>query len=176
MKNIVLIGMSGTGKTTIGKELSHQLNREFIDTDILIENRSGITIDEIFAKYGEEYFRDLESRIVFEVGNVDDLIISTGGGIILRKKNIIKLREKGILILLESSIENIVKNIFSSTVKRPLINRGRDIFKEVENMYEERKELYHSAADYIVHVDNKSIKNIVYEILEICDKINSCGK
>lgn len=176
MKNIVLIGMSGTGKTTIGKELSQELNREFLDTDILIEKRLGMTIEEIFLEYGEEYFRNLESKIVDEIRKEENLIISTGGGIILREKNIIKLKEKGILILLEASIDNIVKNIKRSSVVRPLINRGKDPYKEVESIYKKRKKIYHAAADYIVYVDNKSINNIVYEILEICDKINSWGK
>lgn len=173
LKNIVLIGMSGTGKTTIGKELSKKLNREFIDTDILIKKRLGMDIEEIFERYGEEYFRNIETKIVDEISKKEDLIISTGGGIILREKNLIKLKKKGVLILLESSIENIVKNLKKSKVVRPLLHKGNDIYKEVENMYETRKELYHFAADYIVHVNNRSIDNIIYEILQLCDKINS---
>jgi len=173
LKNIVLIGMSGTGKTTIGNKLSQLLNREFVDTDLLIENRLCMSIEEIFIEYGEEYFRNLESKIIDEIGKSEDLVISTGGGIILREKNIIKLKEKGILILLESSIENIIKNLERSSVVRPLINRGGDTYKEVENMYNTRKDLYHIAADYIVQVDNKSIDKIAYEILGIYSKINS---
>lgn len=176
MKNIVLIGMSGTGKTTIGMELSKILKLDFIDTDMLIEERLGISIEKIFNKYGEKYFRTIESKIVAEIGNREGLIISTGGGIILREKNLIKLKKKGVLILLESSIENIVKNLKKSKVVRPLLHKGNDIYKEVENMYETRKELYHFAADYIVHVNNRSIDNIIYEILQLCDKINSWGK
>lgn len=172
LKNIVLIGMSGTGKTTIGKQLSKMLKREFVDTDNLIEKRLKMSIDEIFEKYGEEYFRNIESIIVDEIGKKENLIISTGGGIILKKNNVIKLKEKGILILLESSIENIVKNLKNSEIVRPLI-KGNDIYKKVENMYNARKDLYYNAADYVVYVDDKSIDNITYEILKLYDIINS---
>lgn len=175
MKNIVLIGMSGTGKTTIGMELSKILKLDFIDTDMLIEERLGISIEKIFNKYGEKYFRTIESKIVAEIGNREGLIISTGGGIILNKSNIIKLKEKGIVILLESSIDNIVNNLKKSNIIRPLISNENDIYKAVEKMYKTRKELYHLYADYIVKVDNRSLNNIIYEILQIYDIINSWG-
>lgn len=173
LKNIVLIGMSGVGKTTIGKALSKALNRKFIDTDNLIELKMGITIDEIFSLYGEEYFRKLESQIIDELYRDENLIISTGGGIVLNNSNIIKLKENGIIILLESSIENIVNNIKNSNTIRPLINKEEDIYEKVKNMYNIRKDLYLFSSDFIIFVDNKSIDKIVYEILGKCVKINS---
>ncbi|WP_353095896.1 shikimate kinase [Tissierella praeacuta] len=173
MKNIVLIGMSGVGKTTIGKALSIVLDKKFVDTDSIIEDKLGISINDIFAMYGEDYFRKLESEIISELHEEENLIISTGGGIVLNNNNIVMLREKGILILLESSVESIVNNIKDDITVRPLLNNGEDIYKKVEVMYNNRRKLYISSADFVVFVDGKSIDEIIYEILRRCVKIKS---
>jgi len=173
MKNIVLIGMSGVGKTTIGEALSTALSRKCIDTDSIIEEKIKLTINEIFSKYGEEYFRKLESSIIEQIYKDERLIISTGGGIVLNNNNIKKLREIGVIILLESSIDNIIKNIKTSNNKRPLLNGEESIVGKLKTMYNNRKELYYSAADFVIFVDNKSVDEIVYEILTKCVKINS---
>lgn len=173
LKNIVLIGMSGVGKTTIGKALSIALDRKFIDTDSLIEEESGISINDIFTIYGEDYFRKLECRVISELYEEENLIISTGGGIVLNNTNITMLKEKGILILLESSVESIVNNIKDDVNVRPLLNNKGNIYKKVEEMYNSRKRLYISSADFVVFVDGKSIDEIIYEILRRCVKIKS---
>lgn len=172
MKNIVLIGMSGVGKTTVGKVLATELNKNFFDTDILIETKFKISIEKIFSLYGETYFRELESKVIEEISNKENLIISTGGGTILDKNNITRLKKNGILILLDSSINNIVNNLKCSMVNRPLLNDKKGIYNKVKLMYNNRKDLYQSAADYIILVDNKSINEIVFEIRDIYDKIN----
>ena len=173
MKNIVLIGMSGTGKTTVGMELSRVLKREFFDTDYIIEKEKKLSIEDIFSRYGESYFRNLERTTIDKLSKYDDVIISTGGGIVLDDNNITDLKEKGILVLLESSVDNIVNNLMNSQVKRPLLGSGEDIFAKVNSMYNYRNDLYIAASDFIVLVDNKSIEEIIYEILERCAKINS---
>ena len=172
LKNIVLIGMSGVGKTTVGDALSRALNREFLDIDILIEREANISIENIFSIYGEVYFRELESNIVKQIYQDKNLIISTGGGIVLVKDNIDRLRENGIIVLLEGTIDYIINNIKKSKNNRPLLN-GVDIQEKVKTIYNNRKELYLSAGDFIVLVNNKSVDEIVYEILERCVKINS---
>ncbi len=172
MKNIVLIGMSGVGKTTVGKVLATELNKNFFDTDILIETKFKISIEKIFSLYGETYFRELESKVIEEISNKENLIISTGGGTILEKNKITRLKKNGILILLDSSINNIVNNLKCSMVNRPLLNDKKGIYNKVKLMYNNRKDLYQSAADYIILVDNKSINEIVFEIRDIYDKIN----
>ena len=168
MRNIVLIGMSGVGKTTIGKALSKVLNRKFIDTDDLIKDRVGINIEEIFSLYGEPYFRKLESEIIDELYQEENLIISTGGGIVLNNNNIVKLKEKGRLILLDSTTENIVNNIRNSNTIRPLLISEEDLYEKVKTMYNSRKKLYLSSSDYVVFVNGKSIDEIIYEILGRC--------
>lgn len=172
MKNIVLIGMSGVGKTTVGESLSQELELDFVDTDELIESKINMTIEQIFSTYGEDYFRELELGMIDKLSQEENLIISTGGGIVLNSKNVINLRKNGILILLDSSIGNIVNNLESSTNVRPLLNKDCDMYIMVKSLYESRKELYLSSADFIISVDNKSKDDIVYEILKMYAKIN----
>lgn len=172
MKNIILIGMSGTGKTTVGKNLSSKLGMEFLDTDIFIEQMEKNKIEDIFSLYGEEYFRRLESCAIDKLYEKENIIISTGGGMILSDK-FIKLKEKGIAILLESSIDNIVNNIKNSTPVRPLLNNQENLYERINTLYNNRKKTYKFLADFTIFVDNKSIDLIVYEILEKCVKINS---
>lgn len=168
----MLIGMSGVGKTTIGKELSKVTDRKFVDTDNHIEIKTKHSIEKIFSLYGEVYFRKLESDIVEQIYENENLIISTGGGIVLDRDNVKRLRAKGIIVLLEGSIDYIINNIKKSKTIRPLLN-GEDIQVKFESIYNDRKDLYLSSADFIVQVDNKSVDEIVFEIMERCVKINS---
>src|SRR5690606_38845004 len=118
------------------------LNRRFVDTDNLIENKKAMKIEEIFKTYGEDYFRKLEFQIVKELYKEENLIISTGGGIVLDSNNITMLKENGIIIFFESSIDNLVNNIKKSTTKRPLLDNGKDIYNDMKIMYNNRKRLY----------------------------------
>lgn len=171
MKNIVLIGMTGVGKTTIGKCLSNVLDKEFVDTDDLIEKKMEMKIPNIFTQYGEEYFRSLESDVIDMIYKDHKLIISTGGGIVLNKDNINKLKENGMIVLLESSIETIINNIENSFGNRPLLNNEENMISNITALYEKRKILYFDSANIIINVDNKSIEDIVYEIIDKCVKI-----
>ena len=98
LRNIVLIGMPGCGKTTIGEALAHRLDRKFMDLDALIEDRAGKSIPQIFAEDGEDAFRDLESRIVREAGAETGTVISTGGGVVTRAENYAPLHQNGVII------------------------------------------------------------------------------
>lgn len=173
MKNIVLIGMSGAGKTTIGETLSKVLDRDFVDTDSFISKSLGTTIEEIFSIHGESYFRNLECNLIKEIYQRENIIISTGGGVILESENMVRLKENGIIILLEASVDTIVNNLESSTIVRPLLNDLDNMFRNIENLHNIREKLYLSSADLAVSVDNKTIDKIIYEILEKCVKINS---
>ena len=173
LKNIVLIGMSGVGKTTIGQYLSKALDRELIDMDNIIRQKLGISIEEIFSSYGELYFRGLEYNLIQEIYKKEDKIISTGGGIVLESENMVRLKENGIIILLDGSVDTIANNLGRSTTIRPLLNDKDNIRIEIEKLYNSRKELYLSSADFTISVENKTIDKIIYEILDKCVKINS---
>ncbi len=157
-QNLVLIGMPGSGKTTIGKKLAQILEKEFIDTDALIEQKAGKTIPEIFAEYGEEYFRKLESQVLMEVGVLSNKVISTGGGVVKNKENYFSLKQNGVIFWLQRDI-----NLLASD-NRPLSKDKQAI----QNLYDERKDLYSCFADGKVSNDSDidSIANKVVKFYE----------
>lgn len=159
VKNIILIGMMGCGKTTIGKMISSRLNKKFIDLDEYIENKQGCTIPEIF-KNGEDYFRKLECKAVDTISNEENVIISTGGGVIKNEENIINLKKNGIIFFIDRPLENIVMDV--DIMSRPLLKNGTC---EIEKIFKERYNLYKNYCDFLV--DN------VGEILKIVDNIIS---
>ncbi|MBQ6847890.1 MAG: shikimate dehydrogenase [Clostridia bacterium] len=155
-KNIVLIGMPGVGKTTIGKELAKALDKEFVDTDDEIVKKEAILIPEIFATKGEGYFRQLESEVIKEISAKQGLVIATGGGAILNSLNIDLLKENGTVYFLDRNVEDIV-----ATSDRPLSSNREDLLKR----YEERYPIYLSSADFKVNCTSDVQKNIKEVIL-----------
>ena len=161
MKNkIVLIGMPGCGKTTIGKILSTQLNLKFYDMDEYIQETSGKTIAELFEK-GEDNFRDLETQACRDLIKKNNVIISTGGGVVKRKENVDILKEDSTIIFLDRPVENIIGDVDVS--KRPLLKEGKE---KVLVLYKERYELYKKAADKII-VNDGTVKDVVKKIKDI---------
>lgn len=146
--NIVLIGIMGAGKTTIGKILSESLNRTFIDIDDYVVKKNKMTIKEMFD-HGEEYFRKYESDAVKDVSMLRDAVISCGGGVIKKKTNIDCLKENGCIVYIDRPIESILSDIDAEG--RPLLKSGKD---NLYKLYNERKELYELYCDY--HIKNES--------------------
>ena len=159
-KNIVLIGMPGCGKTTIGKILSEKLEVKFIDVDQYIEQKSGKAIPELF-KISEEYFRRLESEAVHDLREEKASIIATGGGVVKNYLNMKKLKENGVIIFIDRCVENIAEDVEVS--KRPLLKDGVNRLYELFN---ERYELYKKYCDFDV-INNRSIEEVVEKILKI---------
>ncbi|MBR6361118.1 MAG: shikimate kinase, partial [Clostridia bacterium] len=143
MKNIVLIGMPGCGKTTLGAYLAEKTGRECVDTDDIIVAKDGRNIPEIFSSDGENYFRDIESEAVAECGKRLGIIIATGGGAVMREVNRDALAQNGIIIYLRRNIEEL------TTGGRPL-SAGENAVYEI---FSKRRETYESFADYIIDVD-----------------------
>lgn len=165
-KNIVLTGMSGVGKSRIGKFLAEEINYSHLDIDDLIIKREKANIDDIFNTRGEEYFRSIESLIIEELSSLDNNIISTGGGSILRKKNMDNLSKNGYIFLLLGKIETIVDNINKSTTVRPLLSDKNKLYDNVKNLFNSREYIYKSTADIIIKIDGKSDIEICSEILD----------
>lgn len=166
MKNIILTGFMGTGKTSVGRGLARGLNLKFIDTDDLIEKEAGICINEIFARFGEAYFRRLESKVINEVSSDENMIIATGGGAVSNPTNLLALKKNGTLICLTASIDVILSRIGSGD-ERPLISEG-DKKETISNLLKVR-ELFYKKADFIVDTTTKSIKEVVEEVLKIVE-------
>lgn len=150
-QNIVLIGMPGCGKSTIGKALAKELGKEFADSDEEIVKKAGETIPEIFANKGESEFRKIESEIIKELSAKQGLVIATGGGAVLNPQNVDLLKENGVILFLDRNIKDIV-----ATSDRPLSsNRG-----DLEKRYKERYPIYLSSADYRIDCTNDINENI----------------
>lgn len=154
-RNVVLIGMPGSGKSTVGKELAKLLDREFIDTDKEIEKQAGTDIPTIFKEHGEEYFRELESKVIKEVGSLTEKVIATGGGVVKNIKNLYPLKSNGKLFFLKRELESL------ATGGRPL---SKDV-QTVKKLYEERKDMYEKFLDVTISNDGELCKT-VKEIME----------
>ncbi len=149
-RNIVLIGMPGSGKSTIGKALAENLSRDFVDSDDMITQKHGV-ISDIFAQKGEEYFRNRETEAVKEISKKNGIVIATGGGAILRKENVRALRQNGVIIFLDRPLEDIIP-----TSDRPLSN---DI-ESLKKRFDERYDLYINASDFQIKVDGNIIDTL----------------
>lgn len=164
--NIVLIGYRGTGKSAVGRLLAVRLGRELVSTDAEIVKRAQRTIPEIVAQQGWDYFRDLESDICREFAGLDQLVIDTGGGAILRAQNVEKLKKNGTVFWLTASAETITKRIGSDN-ERPSLTGTKSFVDEVQDVLRERVPKYQTAADHIIATDNQSINQLVETLLRL---------
>ena len=144
-KNVVLIGMMGCGKTTVGKLLSHRLDRPLVDTDALIEQRQGRSIPDIFARDGEAYFRALELDLCRELGGQQGLITACGGGLPTQDEAIAALKKTGLVFWLDRDPGETYDSLDVSG--RPLAQAGREDFVR---RYQDRAPIYRRWADYII--------------------------
>lgn len=161
-ENIVLIGFMGSGKTSVGKKLSMTLKREFIDMDDFIENKEGMSINDIFSTKGEAYFRGLERELCKRFSQPKSKIIATGGGVIKNGENVANLKKGGIIIYLRSNPKSIAHNLrYDNT--RPLLAGGNKEEKIAELMAE-REPTYNKCADVIIDVSNLNIDETLEKI------------
>lgn len=151
---VVLIGMPGCGKSTIGEVISNELKLKFYDMDEYIEGMTSKTIPQLF-EMGETYFRDFETLACIELSKKDNILISSGGGVIKRKENMDVLKEKSYIVFIDRPLEELLKDIDISG--RPLLKEGRD---KLIKLYDERYELYNLYADEIIRND-KELENVI---------------
>ena len=163
-KKIVLVGMTGVGKTTIGRVLSKILRRTFVDIDFEVEKASGQKTHHIFEKYGEDEFRKIEKKTLYRfLESKNNPVIATGAGILGDQKTIDSIKEKSICIFLEIKINNLVDRLTSNFKSRPLLKNG-DLKEKLKNMVQERTKNYEQA-HLIIPVDGLSIPDIVRRII-----------
>ena len=161
-KNIVLIGMPGAGKTTVGKIVAERLHRKFIDTDVYLEQKMLMSISEMF-EVSETYFREQELQAIAEISNKKQIVIATGGGVVLNPLNISNLKKNGIVFFLNRTVAEILKSLNSE--KRPLLKENPQ--KRLEKLYLERYSLYEQSADFKIDCIESDIRTSVEQIISI---------
>ena len=170
MDNIVLCGFMGCGKSTVGKNIARKTGKKFLDMDSYIEKKAGMTVSEIFDKYGESAFRDMEHEACKELSEMKDLIIASGGGAFTFERNVEVFKGKDTIVLLDVPL-NIIKYRLRNDKTRPLLQRP-DRDKAMQELYDKRLPLYKSAADIIVSGKNTPIKTA----FTVIDAVNEYKK
>lgn len=161
--NIVLIGFMGAGKTTVSDYLSTMFDMDIIEMDQEITDREELSIPDIFATYGEEYFRDLETSLLVELQDRKNVIISCGGGTALRENNVAEMKKNGRVVLLTASPETIYERVKDSD-DRPVL-KGRKNVDGIAELMEQRREKYEAAADIVVQTDHKTVLQVCEELV-----------
>jgi len=169
-RTLALIGFMAAGKTTVGTKVADGLGLEFIDTDALIVEREGMPIFQVFGFKGEDGFRDVETEVIREVAGREGVVISLGGGAILRDENVALLREHCVLVHLKVSFP-VVMDRTQGDVDRPLLN---DMLQGMD-LYMQRRELYGSVADVTVDTDDLTVDEVVQEVLRLIDDSEGDG-
>lgn len=168
--NIVLTGFMASGKTEISKAIASMSHYDRLDTDDMITENAGCTINEIFSRRGEEYFRSLEHEVIKEAALHDNAVIATGGGVVLNKQNIDELRRTGVIFNLSADFSVIMERLEEAAATRPLLQNQST--EEIRERFEKRKP-YYDNCDYKIHIVNgRTPKSYAMEILMIMDKLN----
>lgn len=164
MKNIILVGLKGTNKSEIGKELAHRLKMKFIDTDDIMKRESGLDLPELSKKVGEKQFRFLENSIIEEISNVSDTVIVVGSVSILNRKNIKVLKQNGLVVSIITNKLNLKRNKFEDE-KSQLLRQWNQVFQSAKGILNLKTPSF-PAADYIVDVTDLSIEETSQKIIE----------
>ena len=160
--NIVLIGFMGAGKSTISDYLSTVFAMDVVEMDQIIAERQGMSISDIFETYGEEYFRELETNLLIEMQSRTNVVISCGGGVPMRERNVVEMKKNGRVVLLTAKPETILERV-KDNHDRPLIEGNKNV-AFIADLMEKRRAKYEAAADIIIETDGKSE-------LEICEEL-----
>lgn len=163
MKNIVLIGFMGCGKTVVASQLARILGMKVIDVDTEIEKSAEMTINEIFKQFGEPRFREIETETIKQVSENNNVIISTGGGAVLKQENMDAMRGKGVIVCLNAAPETILERT-KSTRDRPLLLVEKPL-ERIKKLLEFRKPFYEKA-DIMIDTESKTPLEIAEEIIE----------
>ncbi len=161
--NIVLIGFMGAGKSTISDYLSTMFAMEVVEMDQVIAENQGMSIPDIFETYGEEYFRNLETELLIDMQDKKNVVISCGGGVAMRERNVAEMKKNGKVVLLTASPEEIYERVKDDD-NRPVL-RGRKNVQGIAELMEQRREKYEAAADIVIQTDHKSILQICEELV-----------
>lgn len=162
LTNIVLVGPMGAGKTSIGRRLACVLKRDFFDSDFEIVTHTGVAIDHIFDIEGEAGFRKRESQMLAELCKIKNIVLATGGGIVIKAENR-EMLKNSFVVYLSSSIEQLVKHT-ANTKNRPLLAQSNDRVQTIRDLLNARETLYQQVADIVIDTTSKKLYAIIHEI------------
>lgn len=162
--NIILTGYRATGKTTIGKALAKKMDREFIDTDDVIEQQAGRKIREIFEQDGWRRFRRIEKKVVRQLAKLDNKIIAAGGGTFMYKANLCLLKN-AIVVLLIAPVDVLAARI-ANDPNRPPLTKDQSSIDEIREVWNRRKERYYEIANIVVDTSDSDFNQAVHEIID----------
>lgn len=165
MNNIYFIGLMGAGKTTIGRLLAKQMGREFYDSDVEIERKTGVRIPLIFELEGEDGFRKRETAAIEELSQLNNVVVATGGGAVLNPENRILLKNSGKIIYLRAKVHDLYQRTRNDK-SRPLL-QGANPKQKLEQLYVARDPIYTELADYIVDTGAQSAVEITNDIEQL---------
>jgi shikimate kinase len=169
MVNVVLVGPMGSGKTSVGRRLACVLKRDFFDSDFEIVTRTGVAIDHIFDVEGEEGFRLRESAMLAELCDISNIVIATGGGIVIKPENRELLKQHSFVVYLSSSVEQLVMRTARSK-SRPLLEKSSNREQTIRDILEAREPLYQEVADVVIDTTGKKLYAIINEIKKAIPK------
>jgi shikimate kinase len=170
-ENIYLVGLMGAGKTTIGRQLARTLKIPFYDSDKAIEERTGVDIPTIFEFEGEEGFRNREQKMIQQLTEIKGIVMATGGGAVLREENRKLLSENGFVIYLHCDVDKLLERTRRDS-QRPLLNT-QDPKERLESLFDQRKPLYTSIADFTISTGILQSKDVVTQILDVYESIQN---
>jgi len=159
-KNIVLVGPMGCGKTTVGRQLASKLNQDFFDTDHEIINKTGVSIDHIFDIEGEKGFRRRESEVLESLCDMNNIVIATGGGVVLLPQNRLVLKNAGVVVYLSSSVEQLLRRTAKSKT-RPLLENSSDRQKTITEIVNARDKYYREVATIVIDTTGKILNEVI---------------
>ena len=162
-RSIFLIGFMGAGKSTIARALQRELGFPLIEMDERIVKEQGMSINDIFAQYGEDHFRAIESQLIVDIGKEEPSIVSCGGGVVVRPQNTQNMKEIGRIVFLKATPETIYERVKNST-DRPILNGHMNV-EYIAELMEKRRALYEAAADITIQTDGKTREQICEEII-----------
>ena len=163
-KNIVLVGPMGCGKTTVGRQLASKLNQDFFDTDHEIINKTGVSIDHIFDIEGEEGFRRRESEVLESLCDMNNIVIATGGGVVLLPQNRLVLKNAGVVVYLSSSVEQLLRRT-AKLKTRPLLENSSDRQKTITEIVNARDKYYREVATIVIDTTGKILNEVIDTIM-----------
>jgi len=169
IENIFLIGLMGSGKTTIGRILSKKLNKDFYDSDYVVEEKTGVKVPLIFEYEGEVGFRKREESVLKDLVYLKNIVLATGGGVILSQNNRELLKKNGYVIYLKSNCEDLAARMVDDK-SRPLLQKG-DLKQTLNNLFKFRDPLYEDISDQIIDTKNKRASEITSEIESLLIKL-----